>query len=395
MKLRRIIAALGAGLLVLGSCNRPEPEEPVLPAALTASVLQLEPASGSVFLSVTASKDWSITASYSGDSGWATVSPATGSGSRNSVILSYGVNDSEEARSVTLTLTANPGGQASLTLTQKGIVKPDVPPQQYGYGYDVAKAHWLELPATKADDGKEWFAHDMSGGDYFSKPNNKRNWSFYYDYDSYLATWVAYPLNKALIGNGSRTNAWGYDPLLPSSWQQAIVNGAYGTGHTRGHQLPSADRLTYAANVSTFYATNMTPQDYDFNCGIWANLENKVRSYASSSDTLYVVTGCVVDGKSPTLRDREDHPVRVPSAYFKALLRYMPGSTLGYGGYMACGFFFAHTSSIANDNFVNYIMSIDELEEKTGIEFFVNLPEAVGADNARKIKSQEPVSWWK
>jgi hypothetical protein len=40
-------------------------------------------------------------------------------------------------------------------------------------------------------------------------------------------------------------------------------------------------------------------------------------------------------------------------------------------------------------------MSIDELEEKTGIEFFVNLPEAVGADNARKIKSQEPVSWWK
>ena len=222
MKPWRIIAALCAGLLVLGSCQGPEPEEPVLPAALTTPVLQLEPASGSVFLSVTASKDWSITTSYSGDSGWATVSPATGSGSRNSVIFSYGANESEEARSVTLTLTANPGGQASLTLTQKGIVKPDVPPQQYGYGYDVATAHWLELPATKADDGKEWFAHDMSGGDYFAKPNQQRNWSFYYDYDSYLATWVAYPLNNGLKGNGSRTNAWGYDPLLPSSWQQAI-----------------------------------------------------------------------------------------------------------------------------------------------------------------------------
>ena len=119
MKPWRIIAALCAGLLVLGSCQGPEPEEPVLPAALTTPVLQLEPASGSVFLSVTASKDWSITTSYSGDSGWATVSPATGSGSRNSVIFSYGANESEEARSVTLTLTANPGGQASLTLTQK------------------------------------------------------------------------------------------------------------------------------------------------------------------------------------------------------------------------------------------------------------------------------------
>ena len=394
MKFRRIIAALGAGLLVLGSCKGPEPEEPALPAALTAALTQLEPAAGSVFLSVTASKDWSISMAYSGDSGWATVSPATGTGSRNSVILSYGPNETEEARSVTLTLTANPGGQASLTLTQKGIVKPDVPPQQYGYGYDVAAPHWLELPATKAGDGKEWFAHDMAGGDYFARPGQQRNWSFYYDYDSYLSTWVAYPLNNGLRGSGSRTDMWGYDPLLPSDWQQAIVNGAYGTGHTRGHQLPSADRLTYAANVSTFYATNMTPQDYDFNCGIWAKLEEKVRSCASSSDTLYVVTGCVVNDGSATIRDRMGHPVRVPSGYFKALLRYYPASSTG-DTYTACGYYFPHVSSIAKDRFGDYAMSIDELEKKTGIEFFVNLAEKVGAENARKIKSQEPSSWWK
>ena len=63
MKLRRIIVALGAGLLVLGSCNGPEPEEPVLPAALSSSVTQLEAASGSVFLSVTASKAWTLSVS--------------------------------------------------------------------------------------------------------------------------------------------------------------------------------------------------------------------------------------------------------------------------------------------------------------------------------------------
>lgn len=392
MKFRRIIAALGAGLLVLGSCNGPEPEEPVLPAALTAPVLQLEPASGSVFLSVTASKEWNI--SVSGGN-WATVSPASGTGSRNSVIFSYEANESEDARSVTLTLTANPGGQASLTLTQKGVVKPEVPPEQYGgYGYDVAAPHWLELPATKAGDGKEWFAHDMSGGNYFAKPGNKRNWSFYYDYDSYLATWVAYPLNKGLIGNGSRTDAWGYDPLLPAALQQAITNGAYGTGHSRGHQLPSADRLTYSANVSTFYATNMTPQDYSFNGGIWANLENRVRSYANSSDTLYVVTGCIVDDKSGLLVDRGGHSVRVPSAYFKALLRYYEASTSG-DKYTACAFLLPHSSGIANGKYLDYIMSIDDLEKQTGIEFFVNLAEKVGAENARKIKSQEPSSWWK
>ena len=64
---------------------------------------------------------------------------------------------------------------------------------------------------------------------------------------------------------------------------------------------------------------------------------------------------------------------------------------------MACGFYLPHSPNIKADNNVlmSYIMSIDELEKKTGIEFFVNLAEKVGADNARKIKSQEPGSWWK
>lgn len=392
MKLSRIMAALGAGLLLLAACKGPEPEEPVVPAALAASVTQLEAAAGSTFLSVTAGKGWTISA----DAAWVSVSPSTGIGSRNSVILSYEANEGEQPRSVTLTLAADPGGQASLTLTQKAVIKPVGPdqPQQYGYGYDVASPRWLELPATKAGDGREWFAHDMEGGDYFAKSGKQRNWSFYYDYASYLSTWVAYPLNRGLIGSGSRTDAWGYDPLLPAAYQQAIVNGAYGTGHSRGHQLPSADRLTYAANVSTFYATNMTPQDYNFNGDIWADLENRVRSYASSSDTLYVVTGCVVDDASGVLTDRGGHKVRIPSAYFKALLRYYPNSTTG-DTYTACGYYLPHTSTIARGKYQDYMMSIDELEKKTGIEFFVNLADAVGADNARKIKSQEPGSWWK
>ena len=384
---RIIIAVLSAGLLMPGSCKGPEPEEPVTPAALAASVTQLEAAAGSVFLSVTADKDWTI--SVSGGS-WATVSPSSGTGSRNSVILTYEANESNDARTITLTLNATPGGSAVLTLTQDGRVIPPV----FGNGYDVAPPHWLELPATKAGDGKEWFAHDMEGGNYFSKPDNARNWSFYYDYGSFVSTWVAYPLNRGLIGTGNRTNAWGFDPLLPSSNQQTIVNGAYGTGHTRGHQIPSADRLSYSANVTTFYATNMTPQDYDFNGGIWMKLEEKVRSYASQSDTLYVVTGCIVDGMSDVLTDRGGHPVRIPSAYFKALLRYYPASTSG-NTYSACGFYLPHDQRIARGDFVDYIMSIDALEKKTGIEFFVNLPEIVGAENARKIKSQEPGSWWK
>ena len=42
-------------------------------------------------------------------------------------------------------------------------------------------------------------------------------------------------------------------------------------------------------------------------------------------------------------------------------------------------------------------MSIDELEDKTGLDFFVNLPTKVGEDTAAKLEAQDPVNssvWW-
>ena len=276
-------------------------------------------------------------------------------------------------------------------------IKPDDPEPDpeptYGYGLDVATPRWLELPATKKGDGKEWFAHDMEGGDYFAKSGAKRNWSFYYDYASFVSSWVAYPLNRDLIGSGSRTDAWGYDPLIPYTFQQNIITSAYGTGHSRGHQIPSAARLDYKANVSTFYATNMTPQESDFNGGVWEKLESKVRTYAKACDILYVVTGCIVKDKTPVIKDKMNHSVKVPEGYYKALLRYKKGAS--DGEYIACGFYYPHDATIAPDSFMDYIMSIDELESKTGMDFFVNLADRAGSDNVRKIKSQAPGNWWK
>jgi hypothetical protein len=40
-------------------------------------------------------------------------------------------------------------------------------------------------------------------------------------------------------------------------------------------------------------------------------------------------------------------------------------------------------------------MSIDELEDQVGIDFFPLLEAKVGAATAAKIESQTPGSWWK
>jgi endonuclease G len=138
-------------------------------------------------------------------------------------------------------------------------------------------------------------------------------------------------------------------------------------------------------NQHTFYCSNVTPQLHDFNGGIWNNLENAVRGWSpsgssQSKDTLYVVTGCVVDASCSTVKDNSNQSVAVPKAYYKALLRLKNGS------YMGAGFYLPHSQDIVNGNYKDYVMSLKDLEEKTGMTFFVNLP----SDIAASVKSKHP-----
>ena len=141
----------------------------------------------------------------------------------------------------------------------------------------------------------------------------------------------------------------------------------------------------------------MTPQDNDFNGGIWASLEGKVRTWANQSDTLYVVTGCVVDGAKYYVLDRSNVKVTVPTAYFKAVLRYSKSTTISASGFSGAGFWFEH-KNYSNTSAVlkAQSMSLSELETKLGYTLFVNLPDRVGAATAASIKSEKPttLSWW-
>ncbi len=280
-------------------------------------------------------------------------------------------NDAETPRKATLVLKTS-NHEVSKEITQMGKVT-------------AATSGWLELPAFEQNDGFFFGTHSMDGGAYVSKEKSGvRNWSFYYDYAAYVSWWVAYPLNRGLRGSGSRSDSWqATDPLLPAS-AVCDVTSTYGGGWTRGHQIPSADRLDYAANVSTFYPTNMTPQDYDLNSGIWAHLEDQVRNWSFSSDTLYVCTGADIRKSTSLSGSNTGHRAKVPTHYYKALLRKR-GSD-----YSAVGYYMPHTSSIAGEDFQDYVYSISELESLTGIDFFVNLPALLGADKAKEIEEASP-----
>lgn len=389
----------GVVMLALSSCGSGGKED-VLPPIVEVKTAVVEAGGYSQFIYVKASSSWRITIT-SVDGGepvdWIIADPSSGSGDMD-VTLKVEENKSEKERSAVITVE-NSAGKALKTISQKAKgseVKPDPTPSG---GNLSPKTGWMELPAIP--EGMDAFTHSMTVGSV-----STRNYSFLWDYDNLVAPWVAYPLCKWNIGNNiKRTNAWGLDPLLPEGKQPVLYRG-FSKGnngwYARGHQIPSADRLTsYESNSMTFYGTNMTPQIQDgFNGDIWATLEGKVRSWANSSDTLYVVTGCVIDYKDgETVKyalDNNGKKVTVPTAYYKAVLRYMKSSTFGYSGYSACAVWLDHKVYSSSSISSSYSMSVDDLEKKTGIDFFVNLPAVVGEEMAAKIESEDPskVSWW-
>ena len=248
---------------------------------------------------------------------------------------------------------------------------------------DPKKTDWMELPAMD-NDAYGYYSHSFS-----MKDKVYRNYSFAWSQKDLVSVWMAYPLCKTYTDKVvDRTDAWNYDPILGPELSCAPFSG-YAGAYARGHQVPSADRLCCReANEQTFYGTNIIPQLNEHNEGIWSNLENRIRDIANASDTTYVVTGCVVDGSKEITTDSDGKNITVPVAYFKAVLRYKKGDANVWTG---AGFYTEHKNYLHNSaNLKAVSMSIDELEEMTGHDFFVNLAGKIGSDEAAAVEAQQP-----
>ena len=379
-------------MLGFAACDAVSEQSGVLEVSLKNS--SVDHTKGQQFVNVKCAGDWTLAliGEDDGEVAWARLNAASGSGSKSNVVLSYEANTGEQSRELRLVLD-NGSKWVECKMVQKSAVQqPDddtddptpTPPTATG----SISAKWLELPAMD-NPNLGYYSHSfkMDGKIY-------RNYSFGWSQKDRVALWVAYPLCKLYTGGSvGRTDAWALDPLLGDN--SAAPFGGYAGSYARGHQLPSADRqCCYDANAQTFYGTNMTPQLNAHNEGIWSNLESKVRNIANSSDTTYVVTGVIVSSSSKKETDSYGKSVTIPDAYFKALLKYSKSSTLGQ--WNAAAFYLEHRSYSGNIT-KEHSMSIDELEELTGIDFFVNLPAKIGQAQADKLEAADPAAnavWW-
>jgi endonuclease G len=374
--------------LFMVSCQEPAAESSSLEVSVKTPLV--DSGKGQMFVNVKCDGRWTLalTDAVDGkDVDWASLSVTSGSDNKSNVVLSYQVNASEQSRKLDIVLDDGLHWVAC-SVEQMGSGKQPEPEPDPAPDTELPKTGWLELPAMD-DPGLGYYSHSfkMNGKTY-------RNYSFGWSQEDRVALWVAYPLCK-LYTNGSagRTNEWALDPLLGED--SAAPFGGYAGSYARGHQLPSADRqCCYEANAQTFYGTNMTPQLNAHNEGIWADLEGRVRGWANTSDTTYVVTGVVVSPSSKKEKDSYGKSVTVPDAYFKAVLKYSKSSTLGM--WNAAAFYLEHKAYSGNVG-KEHSMSVDKLEDITGIDFFVNLPAKLGDDQAAAIEAADPSKssvWW-
>ena len=191
------------------------------------------------------------------------------------------------------------------------------------------------------------------------------------------AEWVAYKLKATSFSGVNRTNDYREDPSVSSG--SASPYDYINSGYDRGH-LASAESMSknYTAMSESFFMSNISPQDPSFNRGIWKKIENKVRYWTELSDSLFVVTGPLLNNP---IKKIGKNNVSVPNAFYKTILVYKKGKMTGFA--------FLVPNKKSDQSIYKYLTTINDIEHLTDIDFYPNLnrQEENSIENNKSIKS--------
>ena len=196
--------------------------------------------------------------------------------------------------------------------------------------------------------------------------------------------WVIHMVTKDILyGAVSRTNDFRPDPNLKCGSMDSV--DYWNSGFDRGHLAPSADfRWSLNALSESYYYSNMSPQVADLNRGAWSKLENQGREWSLDCNELFVVTGPVLKPNLPKVQ-QGSFRLSIPEYYYKIFVDL-------YGPeYKAIAFIMPNKK--IDDPIMNYVVSIDEIEKKTGIDFFPTLDDSLEERLEKKsIEEEWPAS---
>ncbi|SEA61477.1 endonuclease G [Flavobacterium gillisiae] len=176
------------------------------------------------------------------------------------------------------------------------------------------------------------------------------------------AEWLAYELKKEYVTKSDFKRPYFIeDPKVKTT--SADWRNYKDSGYDKGHLCPAGDmQFDKSAYNDTFYTSNISPQNHDFNAGFWNRLEQKIRYWAVRYDGVYVVTGGVFKNSTKTI-GREK--VIVPDSFYKIVLNRTNDN------YKMIAFLVPNEPS--EKPLYSFVVSVDRIEELTGIDFFPKL----------------------
>ena len=174
-----------------------------------------------------------------------------------------------------------------------------------------------------------------------------------YNIPNYVGEKLVYSMT---VGTEKREPGFYPETALPVE-QQMRSKQYTGTGYGRGHLAPAADfKWDKKAMYDSFSMANVSPQWPSVNRGNWQQLEDQIRKYSKSVDTLYVITGTVVTNPNHCISDS----IVVPTYFYKAAI-----GKKGNRYKVSCAWLFNNDMSLVSKR-----MTINELEKFIGRNLF-------------------------
>ena len=201
--------------------------------------------------------------------------------------------------------------------------------------------------------------------------------------------WVAYELDaRQIVAGQDRCNCFTADPTLPAD-KQIFTSDYTNGGFDRGHMTRSFDRTAANGdNASTFYLTNIVPQQADLNQGVWARFENKLGDSATiGGRAVYIITGPLYSRSHGLTFLKNEGKVAIPDSTWKIALigprtggnPFTRGNVQSWddlAGLTILAVNMPNVSGVRNDSVDVYYTTVRKIEEATGYDFLTLLDAA-------------------
>ena len=236
----------------------------------------------------------------------------------------------------------------------------------------------LGFPSERVEGGSQIIVHDA--------------YTLLYSYENLYPVWVSWHLDSDDIGDLERNDNFQSDPLLPDEYQVEHADYKY-SGFDRGHLCPNADRDGNAVlQEETFLMSNIAPQNGNLNRQDWQYLEAYCREQVENGSELFIIAGVYGEGgvdedgntitEYTNTNEKNAKTITIPSHFWKVVvmlddgdgdLARIDGDTVAFA---VC----FNNAPVPDDlNWEDYTITIDSLEEMTGLDFLSTLPDDVEA----------------